>query len=235
MREMEMKETVQKKERVHLKAIKEELSVKQIILFVIGLFIMGLGIVLIKKANLGLSPISAIPAAVSNIAPLTFGNVTIIFQCCCFAAIMLATKKLTWKRAIILPVGFGIGYILDLYNFLLHFDNAPIWGKLIICMLGIMCTALGIVIIKRAEFVLPAADELWFVLSQKYNRKVSQLKTAGDIAWVVITVIIEVIAIHKVVSVGIGTVLSMLLTGFFVGKFQKCLPAMKKPEQNHIR
>lgn len=215
--------------------MRETVQKKQVLLFVIGLFVMGLGIVLIKKANLGLSPISAIPGAVSNICPLTFGNVTIIFQCCCFAAIMLATKKLTWKRAIILPVGFGIGYILDLYNFLLNFDNAPMWGKIVICMLGIMCTALGIVIIKRSEFVLPAADELWFVLSQKFNKKVSQLKTAGDIAWVVITVIIEVIAIHKVVSVGIGTVLSMLLTGFFVGKFQKYLPTMKKQEQNHIR
>ncbi|MBQ8662247.1 MAG: hypothetical protein IJ471_00155 [Eubacterium sp.] len=230
-----MSENVHKKERVHLKNIREELRAKQVILFIIGLFVMGLGIVLIKKANLGLSPISAIPAAVSNIVPLTFGNVTIIFQCCCFAAIMLATKKLTWKRAIILPVGFGIGYILDLYNFLLHFDHAPVWGKIIICMLGIMCTALGIVIIKRAEFVLPAADELWFVLSHKYNRKVSQFKTAGDIAWVVITVIIEVAAIHKVVSVGIGTVLSMLLTGFFVGKFQKYLPTRNKQAQNHIR
>ncbi len=211
---------------------KAQITAKQVLFFVVGLFVMGLGIVLIKKANLGLSPISAIPAAVSNIAPLTFGNVTIIFQCCCFAAIMLATRKLTWKRAIILPVGFGIGYILDLYNFLLHFYDAPIWARLILCMLGIMGTALGIVIIKRAEFVLPAADELWFVLSQKYNRKVSQFKTAGDIAWVLITVIIEVIAIHKVVSVGIGTVLSMLLTGFFVGKFQKYLPTANGRKDN---
>lgn len=210
--------------------MKEKVTLKQVILFVIGLFVMGLGIVLIKKAGLGLSPISAIPSAVADISPLSFGNVTIIFQCACFAAIMIATKKLTWKRAIILPVGFGIGFILDLYNILLHFDRAPIWLKIIICLLGIITTALGIVIIKRAEFVLPAADELWFTLSAKYNRKVSFFKTAGDIAWVVITVIIELVAIRTIVSVGIGTVLSMLLTGFFVGKFQKWLPEMKKPE-----
>ncbi len=208
--------------------MKEKVTLKRVLVFIIGLFIMGFGIVLIKKANLGLSPISAIPAAVSNIAPLTFGNVTIIFQCCCFAAIMVATKKLTWKRAIILPVGFGIGYILDLYNFLLNFDHAPIWGKEIICMLGIMGTALGIVVIKRAEFVLPAADELWFTLSAKYDRKVSFFKTCGDIAWVAITVVIELVASHRIVSVGIGTVLSMLLTGFFVGKFQKWLPSGAK-------
>lgn len=210
--------------------MKEKLTVKQVVIFILGLFVMGFGIVLIKKANLGLSPISAIPAAVSNIAPLTFGNVTIIFQCCCFAAIMIATRKLTWKRAIILPVGFGIGYILDLYNVLLNFDGAPLWGRLLLSMLGIMGTALGIVIIKRAEFVLPAADELWFTLSTLYNKKVSFFKTCGDIAWVAITVVIEVIAVHKVVSVGIGTVLSMLLTGFFVGRFQKWLPGGKKPE-----
>lgn len=207
--------------------MKEKVTVKQVVLFIIGLFVMGLGIVLIKKANLGLSPISAIPAAVSNIAPLTFGNATIIFQCCCFAAIMFFTRKLTWKRVIILPVGFGFGYILDLYVFLLRIGDVPFILRIVICMAGIIGTAVGIVIIKRSEFVLPAADELWFTLSSIYNKKVSFYKTCGDIAWVIITVIIEVIAIRGIVSVGIGTVLSMLLTGFFVGKFQKWLPTGK--------
>lgn len=215
--------------------MKETVQKKQVILFIVGLFVLGFGIVLIKKAGLGLSPISAIPAAVSNISPLTFGNVTIIFQCCCFAAIMIVTRKLTWKRAIILPVGFGFGYILDLYVFLLKFENLPFLASFFICLAGIMGTALGIVIIKRSEFVLPAADELWFTLSLKYNKKVSQLKTCGDIAWVVITVIIEAIACQKIVSVGIGTVMSMLLTGFFVGKFQKYLPTKKRQENIHIR
>lgn len=210
--------------------MKEKVTLKQVVLFIFGLFVMGLGIVLIKKAGLGLSPISAIPAAVSNISPLTFGNVTIIFQCCCFAAIMVFARKLTWKRAIVLPVGFGFGYILDLYVFLLRIENAPFVLRIVICLAGIIGTAVGIVIIKRSEFVLPAADELWFTLSAKYNKKVSFYKTCGDIAWVVITVIIELIAVRGIDSVGIGTVMSMLLTGFFVGKFQKWLPTGKKKD-----
>ncbi|MGN0994857.1 MAG: DUF6198 family protein, partial [Butyricicoccus sp.] len=70
----------------------------------IGLFVMALGIVLIKQANAGVSPVSVIPSALSNILPLTFGNTTILFQLFCFLLILAVQRKINVKTILIVPL-----------------------------------------------------------------------------------------------------------------------------------
>ncbi|MCD7928264.1 MAG: hypothetical protein LUF80_05315, partial [Oscillospiraceae bacterium] len=41
--------------------------------YIIGLLVMALGIVLIKKSGTGVSPVSAIPSALANITPMSCG------------------------------------------------------------------------------------------------------------------------------------------------------------------
>lgn len=200
---------------------------RQLPQYIIGLFVMALGIVLIKKAGTGVSPVSVIPAALSNITPLTFGNTTIIFQVICFLLIILVQWKINVKTILILPVAIVFGYIIDLYMFLLQFGDMPVLLCYIICLLGIALTALGIVIIVGANLMLPSPDALLRTISAKFNQPLSRIKMAGDATYVVIAIIIELIFLHRVFSqecVWIGTVLSVLLTGRLVGVFGKCFP-----------
>ena len=76
---------------------------KRISVYIMGLLVMALGIVLIKKAELGMSPISAVPAAVANITPLTLGNATILFHTLCIAFLILLLHKITLKMIFLLP------------------------------------------------------------------------------------------------------------------------------------
>ena len=198
---------------------------RQLIQYVIGLFVMALGIVLIKKADTGVSPVSVIPAALANIFPsLTFGNTTIFFQLFCLALIILVQRKIDLKTVLIFPLAIVFGYIIDLYMFLLAFDTLPIWLCYVLCLAGIAFTALGIVIIVGADLMLPSPDALNRTVSTVYHRPLSQVKMAGDALWVVIAVVIELIFCGKLLSVWIGTVLSVLLTGKMVGLFGKWLP-----------
>ena len=200
---------------------------RQLPQYIIGLFVMAFGIVLIKKAATGVSPVSVIPAALAEILPLTFGNTTIIFQVICFILIILVQWKIDVKTILILPVAIVFGYIIDLYMILLTFSDMPLLLCYVICLAGIAATALGIVIIVGANLMLPSPDALLRTISAKYHQPLSRIKMAGDATYVVIAIIIELIFFHRALShdcVWIGTILSVLLTGRLVGVFGKCLP-----------
>ena len=200
---------------------------RQLPQYIIGLFVMAFGIVLIKKAATGVSPVSVIPAALAEILPLTFGNTTIIFQVICFLLIILVQWKIDVKTILILPVAIVFGYIIDLYMILLTFSDMPLLLCYVICLAGIAATALGIVIIVGANLMLPSPDALLRTISAKYHQPLSRIKMAGDATYVIIAIIIELIFFHRALShdcVWIGTILSVLLTGRLVGVFGKCLP-----------
>lgn len=109
---------------------------RQLPQYIIGLFVMAFGIVLIKKAATGVSPVSVIPAALAEILPLTFGNTTIIFQVICFLLIILVQWKIDVKTILILPVAIVFGYIIDLYMILLTFSDMPLLLCYVICLAG---------------------------------------------------------------------------------------------------
>ncbi len=197
---------------------------KRVPIYLLGLLIMALGIVLIKKSELGMSPISAIPSAVSNITPLTLGEMTILFQLFCILLQILILRRLTLKVILQLPLSVAFGYLIDLYVFVLRFGILPIWLRGVLCFAGIFCTALGIVIIVGMDLMLPAPDAFLRTVSQHLCRPLGTVKVIGDVTWVVAAIVIELLASGMVTSVGVGTVASMLLTGKFVSLLRRRLP-----------
>ena len=178
---------------------------------------MALGIVLIKKANLGMSPIGTIPGAVSGIASITLGNATTVFQILCILFQVVLLRRITIYVALQLPLAIAFGYIIDFYMFLLKsFDVTPIWLGGLICLTGIIFTALGIVVIVATDMMLPSPDAFLRVFSRKYNKKLGNVKIAGDLTWVAIAFTIELVSTGHITSIGVGTLLSAVLTGQFV-------------------
>lgn len=199
---------------------------RQLPQYVIGLFVMALGIVLIKQANTGVSPVSVIPSALSNILPLTFGNTTILFQLFCFALILLVQRRVDLKTLLIVPLSIVFGYIIDFYMLFLSLDGLSLWLRYLFCLLGIAATALGIVLIVGADLMLPAPDALMRAVSKACGKPLSRIKLAGDALWAVLSIVIELVFCGRVLSVWIGTVLSVLLTGRLVGLFGKWFPQL---------
>ena len=185
---------------------------------------MALGVVFIKKAELGMSPISAIPAAIANITPFTLGNTSIGFHVLCVIFQIMLVRKITLKTVLILPLAVVFGYIIDLYMFILNPGIMAYWYRIVLCLSGIVFTALGIVIIVSVDLMLPAPDAFLLAASRYFERPLGQVKIIGDISWVLIAAIIEILNMGTIVSVGIGTLVSMYLTGKLVGVFKRHLP-----------
>ena len=187
--------------------------------------ILALGAVLLKKAALGMTPILSIPAAVSTVTPLTLGTTTMLFHAVCWIGILLIQRKLDFKTLLIIPLAVVFGWIVDGYMLLLNFKAAALWVRVILNLCGIVLTALGIVTIVGCRGLLPAPDALLRTISSRFNIPLSRVKMAGDAIWVVLAILIDLIFSRKLfLSVGVGTILSVLLTGRLVGIFGTHLP-----------
>ncbi len=199
---------------------------------IIGILLLALGSVFLKKAQLGMTPILSIPNAVSVTTSLSLGTTTILFHILCWICIVILRRKLDLLTILILPLAVVFGWVVDFYMFLMPFQVTKLWLRFPLCLCGIAFTALAIVIIVGCEGILPAPDALLRTINVKYNIPLSRVKMAGDAIWVVIAMILDLISSHKLfLSVGIGTVLGVLLAGRLVGVFGKHLPWLVAKEK----
>ena len=203
-------------------------SPKNILLYAAGLFIASFGIVLIKKAGIGVSAVSSIAASLNEVTPLSFGMCTIIFNLACFAGILVLRRRSDLETWLIVPVTVAFGYMIDMYMFLLRFSEMPVWLSVILCAAGIFFTALGIVIVTRSTLMLPAPDNFIKTVSELVHRPHSRVKIIVDLSWVLISIVMELIMLHRVVSTGAGTVASVLFTGFMIGVLNRAFAGKKQ-------
>ena len=88
-------------------------KVRRYIVFLLGLFINSMGVGLITKANLGTSPISAIPYVLSLRFSLSLGEFTILFSLLLVAAQLLILRNQNIGFRYRYPLPLAILLILD--------------------------------------------------------------------------------------------------------------------------
>lgn len=195
--------------------------------YILGLVVMAMGVVLMKRVELGISPITAVPAAVSAITPFTLGNMTILLHALCVVGQIIVVRRVTLKSLLTMLVGVPFGYIID--GLMLLFDPGPLalpW-RIGLLVVGLALSGLGVLLVVGSDLMLPAPDELSHTISSVYGKKLSNVKILSDAIYVSIAVLVDLTFTHRVSTVGVGTVLSVLLVGRFVGWFGQLLPGLK--------
>ena len=210
--------------------MKQKKLVRRILQYALGLCTMAVGVVLLKRANLGISPITAVPAAVSNIfnfeEPFTLGKTTTVLHILCVLGQIIIVRRITLKAILTTFVAFPFGWIIDLFMLI---DPGPLSlpVRIVVLIIGLAVSGLGVLLIVDADLMLPAPDELTHTISQVYNKKLSNVKIISDAIYVSIALAVDLIFTHRISTVGVGTVLSVLLVGRFIGWFDKLFPKLK--------
>ena len=182
--------------------------------YILGLATMALGVVLMKKATLGITPITSLPLALNEVLPvLSLGNWTILFHILCIVAIILITKKVAIKTLLMFPVGICFGYFIDFLLWLWQFETDVLWLRIILLVVGIPVSGLGVALINDADLMLPSPDGLIRTISSVYHKRYPIVKIIGDCTWVACAVIIELSVLHRLQAVNVGTIASALLVG----------------------
>jgi len=196
---------------------------KRILIYLCGIIVMAFGVTLLARSDLGNSPISSIPYALSQITPFTFGTTTMAFHILCIIFQVMIWRRVTLQMILQIPLGLGFSALLDLYMAVLAIAEPALWLRALLCVCGVVFTALGIVIIVSMDLMLPAPDSFLRAVSRRFNIELYKVKIAGDVTWVFTTIAISLIFTRSILAVGIGTLFSMYFTGKFVGIFKKHL------------
>lgn len=197
----------------------------RILIYIIGVFLMSLGIGISIYADLGVSPVSSVAYAVSLATGFTVGTLTIATNFFYVGIQVLITRKLDIKEAFIqLVIAFMFGFFIDSSLFLVRtFLPEPSnflmqWLYLIISLFII---ALGLTGYINMNFTLMPYDELTNVISRHYRISYGQARIVGDTSNVVLALVIGLVFLSSFGSVGIGTVVASLSVGRIINLLLK--------------
>lgn len=201
------------------------------ILYIIGLNILALGTTLFACGQLGVSSLVSVPQTLSFIIHTTLGHATTIFFVILVIVEMVILRTVQIKILLQLVLSFVFGWLVDFYGISVGLKKIPLEGfgeRIPVTLLAIICTALGIFMMVKADFVLIPADGFVNVISQKLNKPFGMIKFSFDASMIIITVILGLVFLHRIASIGIGTLLAVLFVGQLINLFNYILDKTKK-------
>lgn len=198
--------------------------IKRYILLLAGLTVMAFGVAFSIKGNLGTSPISSVPYAVSRFTPLTVGTATIVMHCV-FIVIQIAVlrKKYQLIQLMQLPVAFFFGYLTDFGVWAVQgLPCVNYMQQWLACLVGILLVAIGVSMEVKAGVVVLAGEGVVLALCQVIPKaKFGYMKEGFDVTLVAAACVLSLLFTGQVQGVREGTVAAAVFVGLLAKQLGK--------------
>ena len=195
----------------------------RILVYVVGMFILALGLTLNTKANLGVSPIISVPYSISQITGLNFGDLTfVVYAIFVVVQIIIHIRLKNHKRIVsdILQLPLSLIFTRLLNIFSTYIPTAQNLGiRFIVLTLAIICTGVGAAMSLSMQLVPNPGDGIVQSLAEGFNKSVGLTKNLFDCFNLCITLCISIFIAHQIVGVGIGTLIAVLGVGRVIALF----------------
>lgn len=195
----------------------------QILVYVVGMFILAIGLTLNTKANLGVSPIISVPYSISQITGLNFGDLTfVVYAIFVVIQIIIHIRLKNHKRIVsdILQLPLSLIFTRLLNIFSTYIPTAQNLGiRFIVLTLAIICTGVEAAMSLSMQLVPNPGDGIVQSLAEGFNKSVGLTKNLFDCFNLCITLCISIFIAHQIVGVGIGTLIAVLGVGRVIALF----------------
>lgn len=217
--------------------MKKGLTIRRYGIFLLGLFIISLGVALSTKAGLGSSPVTSVPYSMSLILPaLTVGNWSIFLYLILIAAQWVLSKGSISKVELLTQLAASLifGYFVDFHMFWLQWLS-PSWypGRILCLVLGCSVLALGISFQLMAGVAMLPPESFAKLLGELNGKGYGSAKVRLDVTMTLIAAVLCLLFRGQLDGVREGTVIAALLVGNiakFYGKHNRKLKALLLPE-----
>ncbi len=187
--------------------------IKRLIFYILAIFILGFGIVLNTKAGLGVGSINTLPYALSRITPLSLGMATTLMYFVFVAGQTAIYRKIDAKVLLQIPFSYVMGVVIDFYDNLMDFRAETLPLSFLLLAAAIVCTAFGAYVTVTMDFIPNPADGMARAVGVALHKEFGQGKLIFDCVMISVTAAVSLIFAHKIIGIGIGTVLSALFIG----------------------
>ena len=204
---------------------------KRLFIYVLGLFLMAMGVVFSSRSSLGVSPVSSLGNVMYQIAldkgaPSFFnlGNCTTIVFCFYLvveALLLLRDFDPTIPLQVVASLLFG--QLVNLAGTVLK--GLPTPGnyvmQLVYLFVSIPLVAAGVMLYLSPSVMPMPGEGLTLAVSRRTGLSVGTTKTIFDSTVVVLSVVVSLLYFRSLVGVREGTVICALLVGFVLKLLQK--------------
>ncbi len=190
------------------------LAIRYIYLFG-GMLMLAAGISLVLNARLGLSSWAVFHKALENLTPFTFGRIT---QMVGLALILVSMFLGVWPRLATLLNMFFVGFFIDLLRATVVPRPEILGARVAALAAGIVVLGFGVAMYLSANLGAGPRDTLMIALVEQTGRQVGEVRVGIELTVLVVGWLLSG-------PVGVGTVLTALLTGpvvqFFLRLFDR--------------
>lgn len=185
---------------------------------VLAVVINSFGVVLMLYSGSGISAISSVPFAFSEVLPsLTLGTWTYIFQGLLILSLMLMRRRFVPEYLFSFVVGFAFGEMLDVHEMWIDVLPDGLAWRAAYFIISYLLISLGIALSNRCRLPIIPTDLFPREVSHISGAGYPKVKIAFDVGCLAVTAALTVAFLGHLDGLGIGTILAAFTMGKAVG------------------
>lgn len=178
------------------------------------MIINSFGVVLMLYSGAGISAISSVPFAFSEVLPvLSLGTWTYIFQGLLVLSLMIMRKRFVPSYLFSFVVGFVFGKLLDVHELWINILPDNITMRIVYFILSYIILCFGIAISNRCLHPITPTDLFPRELADITKVSYSKIKIGFDVSCPAVTVGLTFFCLGYLDGLGIGTIVAAFTIG----------------------
>lgn len=184
----------------------------------LAVVINSFGVVLMLYSGSGISAISSVPFAFSEVfCFLSLGTWTYIFQGLLVLSLMILKKRFVPQYLFSFVVGFLFGEMLDIHELWIHVLPDTFFLRILYFVLSYFLISFGIALSNRCGLPIIPTDLFPRDLSQITHIAYPKIKISFDVICLAVTVCMTCFFLGHLDGLGLGTILAAFTMGKAVG------------------
>lgn len=181
---------------------------------ILAIIINSMGVLLMLQPGSGISAISSVPYAFSEVFPkLSLGTWTYIFQGLLVITLMVLKKRFVPSYLFSFVAGFLFGEMMDVNELWITKLPLSIPLRIFYFVLSYIIICFGIALSNRCKLPIIPTDLFPRDLSEIINKPYARVKIAFDVTCLFVTACLTYFALGKILGLGVGTVVAAFTMG----------------------
>ncbi|MBN2604957.1 MAG: hypothetical protein JXR62_03950 [Bacilli bacterium] len=200
-----------------MKLKKMEFNVRNVSLYVIACVLIGLGVTLMLRSNLGVSSWDTLHYSLHRLFGITVGTATIVVALIFTVAVIIMNHNFRYLLMAI-PIVL-VGLLIDFFNLIVLVDLLPeaIWYRILIFTVGLFILPLGGSMLIVSTFPAGVFDEFMFSIMRAFKTsKILLVRVIMELSAVVLALFFCFLADAGLGKFSIGTLIFSITVGYLV-------------------
>lgn len=184
----------------------------------LAVIINSFGVVLMLYSGSGISAISSVPFAFSEVLPsLTLGTWTYIFQGLLILSLMILRRRFVGEYLFSFVVGFAFGEMLDIHELWIGILPDGLAWRVLYFIVSYLIISFGIALSNRCRLPIIPTDLFPRELSSIIGTDYPKVKIIFDVSCLLVTGVMTLVFLGHLDGLGLGTILAAFTMGKAVG------------------